>query len=357
MDVDSTLSSRTKKTCLRPYATNVWHPAQATTYVLSVYEIEQIVNSLNSKINVNTTDTAVPQLRKQVSNWQTVLSNYRQHNTDTSTLMSMETSLLQRMVSSYNSWTNSPSSDSSYRAVLDKSINDFNSYYFSPKLASYGAFVVRVDQSVKKIQSICSQTQYVSNSFIQRNCADFGKETGLSSFYSAIVSACDIPDPSISTSSTLSSLSSIQQLCLGKSGNRNAVTNPGDLPKGLLNSNGKDSLLKFLSDSSKLITFGSNSPLTMSWTSTVTDYISNTYSVDTVGDTSQDTGASYSASFAMFYFQGSALGTHGSGGENSYGKTTEDTHEFDRTVTVTLEDDDIGTVDMLPAIVSCFAIM
>ena len=341
VDVDSGLSSTTKKTCLRTYSSNVWYPAKATTYILSVFEIEQIVNSLKSKISVNATDTAVPQLRKQVINWQAVLSNYRQHNSDTTALMSMETTLLQRMVSAYKSWTNSPSADGAYSALLDKSIRDYNNYH-TPKLASYGAFIVRVDQSVKSIQSICSQSQYSSNSFIQGNCGDFSEEAGLSSFYSAVVSACDIPDLSVSTATTLSGLPSVQQLCLGKDGSRNAVTNTGDLPKGLLNSNGKDSLLKFLSDNSKLITFGSNSPLTMSWTSTVMDYISNTYYVDTVGDASQDTGATYGGSFLIEYYQGSALGTHGVGGENSYGKTTEGTHEFDRTVTVTLDDDDIG---------------
>ena len=51
----------------------------------------------------------------------------------------------------------------------------------------------------------------------------------------------------------------------------------------------------FMNDNTMLLTFGSNSPLTLSWTTAVTDYILNSYGVDTVGDGSHDLGAVYGA--------------------------------------------------------------
>ena len=139
----------------------------------------------------------------------------------------------------------------------------------------------------------------------------------------------------------MSSLPSIQQICLGKDGSKNAAT-ATNLPQGLLNPNGKDSMRAFMNDNTKLLTFFSNSLLTLSWTTAVTYYTLNSYGVVAVRDGSSDLGGVFGASFMFVYFAGSASGTHGVGSENSYAETTESAHEFDRTVTVSLEDDDIG---------------
>ena len=78
--------------CVLSYDTYVWQPAHTTTYVLPVYEIEQVIVKLNNIITnlnysrleggVSIASKTISQLQNQTKNWQTVLNNYRSYNSD-----------------------------------------------------------------------------------------------------------------------------------------------------------------------------------------------------------------------------------------------------------------------------------
>ena len=89
--------------CVYSYDTYAWQPAHTTTFVLPVYEIEQIVGKLNTVIdNMDSTlenaATTIAQLQNQTTNWQTVLTNYRNYNSDKTAMLSAETLQFNKMV-------------------------------------------------------------------------------------------------------------------------------------------------------------------------------------------------------------------------------------------------------------------
>ena len=163
MGKNSVLSTA-KRVCVSASESNTWHPAQLTTYVLSVYEIEQLISALKSKVTsvLSTVDASskdAASLQKQVSNWQAVLSDYRSHNTGKLTSpFQRETSLFMNAVKAYNSWSSSAdaNNDGSFQGVLDKSISELSNYGH-PSKDTYGSshplFLSRIDQSMRALET------------------------------------------------------------------------------------------------------------------------------------------------------------------------------------------------------------
>ena len=62
-DIDSKISLMNHKTCFKYSNARTWLPAEATTYILSVFEIEEIMQSLSAIINANVSNPAIPKLQ------------------------------------------------------------------------------------------------------------------------------------------------------------------------------------------------------------------------------------------------------------------------------------------------------
>lgn len=102
--------------CYYGYDTYQWQPAQVTTFMLTVYEIEQIISQLNyvykdMKNNINpdskkSNDINAPKLLSQINNWNQVLSDYRKHNDDLTTIFTADILQFQNMVSAFKSFEN-----------------------------------------------------------------------------------------------------------------------------------------------------------------------------------------------------------------------------------------------------------
>ena len=114
------------------------------------------------------------------------------------------------------------------------------------------------------------------------------------------------------------------------------------IPGGLQTSTGPESLLGFLSDNKKLITFGANSPTELSWTSTVTE--SKAFNVEFEYSRTLTADLLFDLEFEIF---GVGISSKNDLGLTNVftlhlGKSSEEEHESERTVTVSLEDDDDG---------------
>ena len=104
----------------------MWHPAHTTTFVLPVFEIEQIISQLNialqnSTINFGDSAEIAKQIRKQVSNWETVLSNYREHNSDLTPMFTIDNIMYLNMAKAYAQWNAGIISDSDLVGAIDGS--------------------------------------------------------------------------------------------------------------------------------------------------------------------------------------------------------------------------------------------
>ena len=104
--------------CMYASPTQMWHPAHTTTFVLPVFEIEQIIVQLSSSLGINGA-TIDAQINKQIRNWQTVLSNYRQHNDDLTPMFSVENVLFVNMTKSFRLWEQGIISDADLVGIVD----------------------------------------------------------------------------------------------------------------------------------------------------------------------------------------------------------------------------------------------
>ena len=385
--------STAKRVCVSASESNTWHPAQLTTYVLSVYEIEQLISALKSKVtsvlsSVDASGNPDPNrgkdaanLQKQVSNWQAVLSDYRSHNTGKLTSpFQRETSLFMNAVKAYNSWSSSAdaNNDGSFQGVLDKSISELSNYGH-PSKDTYGSshplFLSRIDQSMRALDNACTQIdlpdttysysysygatsaptpspkRYANNAFVQSICAEYASFTNtntVTDFYDAISNACEMQDLSTGGKSLMSELPSMQTLCQGHDGKRTAVPVADQSShifglKGITDTGG-DSMLAFLNDNTKLITFGSSSPVTMSWTSVISDSVGSTFSVQADPLYTNEAGGVINGQIVFLYDSFNTLDTKERGDSNSYGKTESSSRSNERTISVTLEDNDLGNI-------------
>jgi hypothetical protein len=116
-----------------------------------------------------------------------------------------------------------------------------------------------------------------------------------------------------------------------------------DIPGGLeVPSTKDDDMMGFMKSKDKFLTFGSNAPVTLTWTSTVSDSISTTATIDTTLSANDDDDS---------HIGGNILGVTGMKAQTvgssegfllSLGSTSDSSHEYSRTVTILLDDGDYG---------------
>ena len=113
----------------------------------------------------------------------------------------------------------------------------------------------------------------------------------------------------------------------------------------------KDSLFGFLQDKTKYVTFSSNAPVTMSWTITVSD--SNTFTTSVGVSTHSNSKTTRISDLTIEFIKAHSDSEDDdvSSFQLGIGKSSDSSHTFERTVTITLDDDDIGT--LMPRFITC----
>ena len=106
--------------------------------------------------------------------------------------------------------------------------------------------------------------------------------------------------------------------------------------------NGPDSMFGFMNDTSKYLTFGSGSPFSMSWTTTVKDTLTQEVHLDMGQSEAGTVGGIEEVNPYIFFLHMDQHEGHENGYSVSLGKSSDSSHIYERTVSVTFEDDDKG---------------
>ena len=171
--------------CISTTNTSEWLPPSVTTYLLSVFEIEQLIEKLGYEIQLGDVNGTA---RKAIGNWETVLRTYRNSTTDSAE--AVET-VVSGMLNSLNSVLRSlkatgstkpknleglqedfdeePDSTSTYETFIDNGLRDLKDAGFSefrplaPNLGSYDNYGPRMRQNMNALNDKLSE-------FTDTNC-------------------------------------------------------------------------------------------------------------------------------------------------------------------------------------------
>ena len=319
--------------CVRAYNTYQWQPGKVTTFVLPVIDIELLIDKLsNIATATSLSDTERVQVTQQVKNWQKVLSTYRSHNTDLTRIFSADNSLFLTTLTSFKKFKAGGISESDF-------LNAFDSFLGTSDLPGRKVARQRFHAAFDGLSSVCSVAVSSSNSYVKSTCLDFSDtKADYKDLYGLLSSACDLPgSPDAGDSNPLKNSVLLQGLC-----RQGSVGISSTIPGGFADSDTSNELMGFLKSNTKYITYSSNAPTTLTWTSTVTDSLSVSANEDA---TAQNEGS------VDGFIDGDVFGAtlHGiisAGGaadlQLSVGKTSDSTHDFTRTVTINLDDNDLG---------------
>ena len=224
---------------------------------------------------------AAPDLSRLITNWQSILNTYRTHTRSESELFSQETLQLEKFVNSYSQWESGMMSNEDLVAVLD-SVNDRLFPSLSPQSNARFAYSKPIDTAVKfdddnfigntpvknmkkelrkGFSDLSATCKYFSSSqvnyetqFVQ--CQNFNLDkTKWDKFSALIDDACSLDQgsPADAAQNPLVNSRMIAEQCLGIS-----------------SSTDSSAMFDFLKSKNSYLTFGSGSPTTISWTSSVT---------------------------------------------------------------------------------------
>ena len=329
-------------TCVDETMVLTWHPGAVTTYALPVMEIEMIVNKLNS-VAVNAAAKDAIMLNKLISNWNTVLNNYRSHNSDLTSMFSAEALQFSDVVKQFQIYQQGQLSAMDFAAAAANTIEGLAEYIqivgFSLGLNSaFNQFVETCDQALPYDRNYYlqfSDNRDGAGPFLKAVCDDFDPDAW-QSFASMINGACAGVSLDAEPNNPLTSTPLFKQLCASETLNGDSV------PGGLQSSLGAETLLGYLMDNKKFVTFGANAPMQLSWTSTVSE--SKAFKVDFEYKTGVTGDFLVDGEFEVFGIGG--LSENAFGITNQFtlhlGKSSEEVHESDRTVAVSLGDGDGG---------------
>jgi hypothetical protein len=333
----------------------MWHPAHTTTFVLPVFEIEQIISQLrksmsNSTVNLNGGKNITRQIQKQIKNWEIVLVNYRQHNSDLTPMFTVDNLMYLNMTNSFTQWSDGIISDSDLVGVVDgvKSSDD-DALTSSSRSVNDGRNVAKFygdfSQSFQRISDSCNNLipQYQS-AYLKSVCADFSS-SHWNGFASLIDGACGMPSTpdaavegdGVSSSNPLSNSALIQTLCQERIAAQSA-----DIPGGLQSDGKMDSLIGFMTSTEKYLTFGAKAPIEISWSSSVSDSKSFSSNLEYGGDKGSSVSSSIGGSIVVAVAD-SSLGSETDKSHSiSIGKSSGSSHTYKRSVSIVLGDNDYG---------------
>ena len=285
-------------------------------------------------------------LNKTISNWNTVLQNYRSHNADLTPMFSAETQQFIQVISQYQSFKQTENDPTQFLMLAAQETLSFlqSTVYVYAFATLFSASFIEVfstcDQSLPALARVpvlgsAIASAYPSIGYLQAVCDDFSSGAW-QSFASMITGACAGMSADGEADNPLGSSSLFQHLC-------SSETLTGDLiPGGIQSAVGPETLLGFLSDSKKLITFGADSPIDLSWISSVSE--STTVDVGYSAKTSNAIDTVSDSKFSIFGVQISESSKFGVSDsfQLDLGRSSDEEHQSLRTVTVSLGDNDKG---------------
>ena len=167
--------------------------------------------------------------------------------------------------------------------------------------------------------------------FVQ--CADLNLDPNQwEKFGSLIDAACRMGSPDSASKNPLIDSNVIKSQC------RTDSTKSIDDP-----TRNDPAMFDFLKKNDSYITFGAGSPMTITWTSDITN--SYAFSTNLEASKRRDKGATVGLTMANgpVSLETAFDASTGSGFTLAIGKSQESSHQFSRTVSVTLDDEDAGT--------------
>ena len=84
-------------------------------------EIESLIGKLSELQSPD--NSSAKNITKQISNWETVLENYRDHNIDRTKMFSAEDIVLNKIVNSFHAWQNGIVNDDDLYLIIRDSLN------------------------------------------------------------------------------------------------------------------------------------------------------------------------------------------------------------------------------------------
>lgn len=263
-----------------------------------MYEIEELIGKLSilaSRDSANRKD-----ILAQVNNWKTVLSDYREH-TINADVFTVEDAQLLYFVNKFH--------------IVE---NDFHPYIpvrrrelgINPETPFYSI--------MDKFESKCKTS-------VMNICREFSASRwqNVGSFLTGYCGQANM---------VMENEYLMDSVC--RTGKR---TNPSYI-KGDVDGEDGNSLFGFLKDSSKLLTFGANAPVSLSWTSSVGDDVA----LSDINTISTEAGVGVDASIGI-KAASALLATEFMAGKTiSIGHNYDSGQALERTVTINLDDSDYG---------------
>ena len=285
-------------------------------------------------------------LTKQISNWNTVLTTYREYNSALTEAFSANTAQFQSVITQFKSFQQGQVSLNDFISALDT--NAYANDSFTLGTGTISDFMHDLNGAFIDISNTCDEVlPYTTGSsgslptstgssgnYLSTVCNDFSANTW-QEFATMVMGACVLSEDGTPTNPLQQSVL-FQQLCTS------GVVDGENVPGGLQDTSGIIGVMSFLGDRKKLITFGANSPLTLSWSSAVTD--SRTFVTGYEVDALLNIGGEVDIGGGVedFVFDGA----FGAGGDQSIaislGLDSHQTHGGELTVTVNLDDGDSG---------------
>lgn len=325
--------------CARSFKTFQWQPGKLTTFILPVVDIEALIKKLTA---IGSAVDPADQLKieKQVENWKTVLKNYRAHNGGLTEMFTADGKLFSDMLKSFSAFKkNGGITEFEFKESFDSFFRNKTEIRYIKSEKKYDA-INDFNKAFSNLDNQCSAVVGTSNTYLRTVCSDFSSsKSDYQSLKGFLSSACNMPgSPNALNKNPLKNSVLFQGLC-----KKGSFANSKDIPGGLeVQSTEDDDLMGFMKSKDKYLTFGSNAPVTLTWTSTVSDSISTTATMDTSISASDDDD--FHVGGSAFVATGMFAQTVGSsdGFLLSLGSTSDSSHEYSRTVTILLDDGDYG---------------
>jgi hypothetical protein len=314
--------------CLRMKDTYLWHPGKVTTFVLPVMEIEATVIKLQRIADA----AGLPlqerlDLLTQIENWNTVLATYRNHTSAYTALFTADQKILISFLNAFYDFqlTGAKSNQLlgylSNDAVLAKSFADLGDTFVETYFAA---------------RNTCKYAKYGAMSQV---CRDFSPEKW-STFKFALDDACSyhtiVNKESDEDVAKLEAFTILANMCAS-----NAYDQLDNIPGGI-DGSVANSMFGFLEDSTKYVTFGAQAPITMGYTSTSSEGLSQESSYTESDEHTTSGGLNTDQLIGAFKIREELLSSAIFSDVVTVGRVSDSAHDYERTVSITLADSDIG---------------
>jgi hypothetical protein len=324
-------------TCLAIEQTHIWQAGRPSTFVMPVMEIERTIARLNLALQTEDIEENWDKLSSEVYNWQEVLAAYRSHSNADAVLFSADDEL-------YNTMVNDISSIDNLEQRLE---------LLAQQLTVSSTFDVfqNLTTTFYQLKSVCGDLSAYSKSV--KLCNYFSPDNW-NTIFKTIASPCKLPlSPFVTNEDNMTS-------------SHEKYATLADTPIFgricQVSEESEDWVFSFLKGSSKTLTFSADAPLLLRYTSTVASTLRLQSSYEELSATSQtvkyvekkgnkrhlQTKVTRSPTLSNAVKQQQNDEAALSETTNLYATSpsvaysSNSGHKFERTVTVTLGDDDPG---------------